>query len=98
MKYDYVGTHYMEVEEWFKTVLKAYQEEHRIEETQSSERNIPFHAFESPIKRTYLDYEDDTRQVAEAIGGHFALFGSQTDKVEKYLFYADKTIHLRFSL
>ena len=56
MTYDYVGTHYKKVGEWFITVFKVYQEE-----TQSPERNVPFHAFESPVKRTYLDYEDDAQ-------------------------------------
>ena len=48
------------MEERFKVVFKAYQEEHQNEE-QSPERNVLFYAFESPVKRTYLDYEDDAR-------------------------------------
>ena len=66
-------------------MFKAYQEENRNEETQSPDRDAPFHAFESPVKRTYLDYEDDARQVAEATGGHFTPVGSQTDDVDRYL-------------
>ena len=57
-------------------MFKAYQEEHRNEETQSPERNVPFYAFEFPVKRTYLDYEDDARQVVEAIREYFAIVGS----------------------
>ena len=61
MRYDYVGMHYKLVEERFKAVFKAYQKEHWNEETQSLKCNIPFHVFESPVKHTYLDYEDDAR-------------------------------------
>ena len=66
-------------------MFKAYQEENRNDETQSSDRNVLFHVFESPVKRTYLDYEDDVRQVAEATGGHFTPVDSQTDDVDRYL-------------
>ena len=82
---DYVGMHYKLVEEQFLAVFKAYQEENRNDETQSPDRNIPFHVFESLVKRTYLDYEDDARQVAEATGGHFTPVGSQIDDVDRYL-------------
>ena len=37
------------------------------------------------MKRTYLDYEDDALQVAEATGGHFTPVGSQTDDIDRYL-------------
>ena len=85
VNFDYVRTHFKQVEEHFKVVFKTYQEEHRNEETQSPERNVLFDAFESLVKRTYLDYEDDARQIAEATGGHFTPVGSQTDDVDRYL-------------
>ena len=66
-------------------MFKAYQKENRNDETQSPEQNVPFHAFESPVKRTYLDYEDDARQIAEATRGHYTPIGSQTDDVDRYL-------------
>ena len=62
-------------------MFKAYQEENRNEKTQSSEKNVPFYVFESPVKRTYLDYEDNTRQVTEATEGHFTPVSSQTNDV-----------------
>ena len=39
------------------------------------------------MKRTYLDYEDDARQVAEVMGGHFTPVDSQMDEVKRYLGY-----------
>ena len=73
------------MEERFRAAFKAYQKENRNNETQSPDRNVPFHAFKSPVKHTYLDYENDTRQVVEATGGHFTPVGSQTDDVDRYL-------------
>ena len=84
IRYDYVSMYYKDVKDRFTKVFKAYQEEHRTEDTQSPEY-VLFQAFESPVKQTYMNYEDDVRQVAEATGGHFNPVGSQTDKVEKYL-------------
>ena len=81
IRYDYVGIHYKDVEDRFTKVFKVYQEEHYTEDTQSPE-HVPFQAFESPVKQTYMNYEDDVRQVAEATGGHFSQVGSQTDEVE----------------
>ena len=69
MDYDYVGTHYKQVDERFRKVYKAYEEERTNEDTLSPDRSA-LQAFESPVKRTYLDYEDDAREVAEATGGH----------------------------
>ena len=69
MDYNYVGTHYKQVEERFKKVFKAYEEERTNEDTLSPDQST-FQAFESPVKRTYLDYEDDAREVAEETGGH----------------------------
>ena len=66
-------------------MFKAYQDENRNDETQSSDRNVPFHVFESSVKPMYLDYEDNTRQVVEATGGHFTPIGSQTDDIDRYL-------------
>ena len=83
--FDYTGTYYKQVKEQFKAVFKAYQEENRNDETQSPDRDVPFHAFESPVKHTYLDYEDNVRQIADVIGGHFTPVGSQTDDVDRYL-------------
>ena len=70
MNYDYIDTHYRDVEKRFKKVFKAYEEEHRNEETQSLE-HTPFQVFESPVKRTYLDYEDNTREVAKEMGEYW---------------------------
>ena len=54
MNYDYVRTHYKQVEERFRKVFKAYEEERTNDETQSPDQTT-FQAFESPVKRTYLD-------------------------------------------
>ena len=37
MDYDYVGTYYKDVEDRFKKVYKAYEEERKNNETQSPE-------------------------------------------------------------
>ena len=54
MDYDYVGTHYKQVEERFRKVYKAYEEERTNDETQSPDQTA-FQVFESPVKRMYLD-------------------------------------------
>ena len=84
MDYDYVGTHYKQVEDRFRKVFKAYEEERTNEQTQSPNQTT-FQAFESHVKRTYLDYEDDTREVAEATGGHWTPTSSQANNIDKYL-------------
>ena len=61
---DYVRTHYRDVEKRFKKMYKAYEEERWNDETQSLE-HTPLQAFESLIKRTYLDYEDYAKEVTE---------------------------------
>ena len=70
MGYDYVDSNYMDVEERLKKLYKVYEEERRNDEILSLERT-PIEAFESPVKRTYFDYEDYAREVAEATGGHW---------------------------
>ena len=72
------------MEDRFRKVFKAYEDERANEETQSPVQTA-FQAFESPVKRTYLDYEDDAREVAEATGGHWTPTSSQANDVDKYL-------------
>ena len=69
MDYDYVGIHYKNVEDRFRKVYKAYEGEIRNNRTQSPDHTV-FQAFESLVKRIYLDYENDAREVAKAIDGH----------------------------
>ena len=40
MDYDYVGTHYKDVDDNFRKVYKAYKEERRNDETQSLEHTV----------------------------------------------------------
>ena len=82
--YDYVGTHYKEVEDRFRKVYKAYEEERRNDKMQSADYTT-FQVFESPVKRTYLDYEDDVREVTKATGSHYTPISSQADDLDKYL-------------
>ena len=50
MDYDYIRTHYMEVESRFRKVYKAYEKERRNDEKQSPD-HITFEVFESPVKK-----------------------------------------------
>ena len=84
MDYNYVGTHYKQVEERFRKVYKAYEEERTNDAMQSPDQTA-FQAFESPMKMTYLDYEDDAREVAKATGGHWTPTSSQANDIDKYL-------------
>ena len=47
MDYDYVGTHYKQVDERFRKVYKAYEEERTNDKTQSPDQTA-FQAFEFP--------------------------------------------------
>ena len=72
------------MKERFRKVYKAYEEEITNDATQSPDQTV-FQVFESPVKRTYLDYEDDAREVAEATGSHWTLTLSQANDIDKYL-------------
>ena len=47
--------------------------------------HVPVHAFESPIKRNWLRYEDDAREAAQEAGAYYTPPGSQRDELERYL-------------
>ena len=81
---DYVGTHLDLVEEKFRAVYGAYEEETQQDATQSPV-HIPVQAFESPVKRNWSRYEDDAREAAQQSGVHYTPPGSQGDELERYL-------------
>ena len=64
MNINYIRTYFDFVSQCFNEVFKTYEEENLIDETQSPV-HVPVHAFESPVKRNWSRYEDDTREVAE---------------------------------
>ena len=49
MNRDYLGTHYNLVSQYFSKVFKAYEEDNRIDETQSP-LYVHVHAFELQVK------------------------------------------------
>ena len=82
--YDYVWTHYKDVEDRFRKVYKAYKEERKNNEMQSPEHTA-FQAFKSQVKMTYFDYEEDAKEMVEMTGDHWTLMSPQADDLDKYL-------------
>ena len=81
---DYVGTHLDLVSERFTAVYRAYEEEMQQDAMQLP-IHVPVHVFESPVKRNWSRYEDDTREAAHEAGGQYTPPRSQGDELDRYL-------------